>query len=252
MLRFFPLRFERLLTRVPVAVALVAVACFSAIIQGQQNPPAPTATPTPHKAAKPAIAKARSRGATLPTQQPVVPEAPTAPPPPPMPVWPVNERPNPAHVSWDSRGLKIEASNSSLSQILHEVSSDTGATIEGMGTDQRIFGTYGPGSAREVLSRLLDGSGYNVLMIGGEGSVPPKRVLLTLAQPAGSQPQQMVRNPSEEEEEADQPPQPEPPQPQPPQPAPQDAQPSPMRSPFGGIPRIPPPITPRPDPNNPQ
>ena len=35
-----------------------------------------------------------------------------------------------------------------------------------MNVDQRVFGTYGRGPARDVIAQLLDGSGYDVLMIG--------------------------------------------------------------------------------------
>ncbi len=48
------------------------------------------------------------------------------PPPPPMPDWPVNDKPSPASVVWDASGLRINASNSSLQQILNEVSTETG------------------------------------------------------------------------------------------------------------------------------
>ena len=58
---------------------------------------------------------------------------------------------------WDSQGLKIDASNSSLAQILKDVATATGARWQGLEQDQRIFGSYGPGPARDVLTQLLDG-----------------------------------------------------------------------------------------------
>ena len=86
-----------------------------------------------------------------------------------MPNWPVNDKPSPASVVWDATGLRINASNSSLQQILNEVSTDTGTKVEGFGADQRVYGSYGPGQARDVLSQLLQGSGYNVLLAGDLG-----------------------------------------------------------------------------------
>ncbi len=80
----------------------------------------------------------------------------------------------------DSQGLTVTASNSSLAQILKEVSVDTGVKIEGFSSDERIFGTYGPGPAQDVLSQLLDGSNYDVLIVGGLGRGTPQRVVLTL------------------------------------------------------------------------
>ncbi|MGA3332746.1 MAG: hypothetical protein ABSC62_01135 [Terracidiphilus sp.] len=102
--------------------------------------------------------------------------APTAPI---APNWPANDRPAGASVVWDRHGLLIVASNSSLAQILKEVSTETGVKVEGMDADERVFGTYGPGPARDVLSRLLDGSAYNVLMIGDQGQGAPLRIVLS-------------------------------------------------------------------------
>ena len=115
---------------------------------------------------------------------PVAPVAPVAPPP---PNWPINDKPVAATVTWDSRGLAIDADNSSLQQILKDVSTDTGAKVEGLDADQRVFGNYGPGPARQVLSQLLDGTGYNVLMFGDQGAGTPREVLLS-AQPTGPAP----------------------------------------------------------------
>ena len=103
-----------------------------------------------------------------------------APPAPKPPNWPANDPPGPASVVWDSHGLAVAATNSSLAQILKEVSVDTGVKIEGFSRDERIFGTYGPGPARDVLSQLLDGTNYDVLMIGDQGQGTPRQVVLTL------------------------------------------------------------------------
>lgn len=102
-----------------------------------------------------------------------------APPPPPMPHWPANDNPNPASVGWDSSGLRINASNSSLQQILNEISTETGTRIEGTVPDQRVYGEYGPGQAREVLSQLLQGSGCNVLLAGDIGKGAPREIVLS-------------------------------------------------------------------------
>jgi hypothetical protein len=157
---------------------------------------------------------------------------------PPLPNWPANERPAEAQVVWDSQGLTIVASNSSLSQILRDIATDTGAKVEGLNQDERVFGTYGPGPAREVISKLLEGSGYNVLMIGGNGSEAPRQIVLSSsghaapapqpAQTTQSPPPSSGDNDADTDESDAQPEQPE--QPQPLQP--------PVRSPFGA-PRTP-------------
>jgi hypothetical protein len=114
----------------------------------------------------------------LKAQAPVAPE-PETPPTPEPPHWPAYEKAADASVTWDSHGLLIAAQNSSLRQILEDVSAATGAKVEGLGADQRIFGAYGPGKARDVLFQLLDGTGYNVLMIGDQGEGTPRQIVLT-------------------------------------------------------------------------
>jgi hypothetical protein len=146
-----------------------------------------------------------------------------------MPLWPANEKPVEAAVTWNGQGLRISAANSSLRQILEDVASATGATVEGIETDQRIFGVYGPGKARDVLTQLLHGTSYNVLMIGEQGEGTPREIVLSLRKHAtvGTA---VAANPSskgDDDDDADD-------QPQPPQ------QPPPMRPGFGPHGRTPP------------
>jgi hypothetical protein len=101
------------------------------------------------------------------------------PPAPEVPHWPVNDTPVKPSVTWDSQGLRIQAANSSLHEILNQVSADTGAKVEGIGTDERVFGEFGPGTARDVVSQLLHGSSYNVLMIGDQGAGTPRQIVLS-------------------------------------------------------------------------
>jgi hypothetical protein len=125
----------------------------------------------------------------------------------------VNEKADPAAVVWDSHGLRIDATNSSLQQILTDVSTETGAKVEGLDNDQRIFGTFGPGTAREVIAQLLEGSGYNFLMIGDQGQGTPRQIVLsarTAANPQAAKP----ATPSDDDEVDEQPQQPQPQQPQ--------------------------------------
>jgi len=76
-------------------------------------------------------------------------------------------------------GLHIVADNSSLSSILKQVSTETGAKVEGLSGDERIFGDYGPGQPREILAQLLVGVNYNVLILGDEALGEPLHVLLS-------------------------------------------------------------------------
>jgi hypothetical protein len=219
-----------------VALSVLALLPVPAILGGKKLPaqtPAPQSTePTLQRnaVAKPAQPRRRAAahsGVASIEPQPA-PDAIIAPAPaPPAPIWPTDQPPNQAKVSWDGRGLEIEASNSSLNEILHQVAADTGVRLEGLNEDrrifdQRIFGTYGPGPAGDVLSKLLDGSGYNVLMIGGGDTGAPVEVVFSASSPASPQTAANNRNRSNpEDDDAAEPPQPETP------PAP------PMKTPFG-------------------
>ena len=55
----------------------------------------------------------------------------------------------------------------------------TGARIEGLNTDERIFGVYGPGDPQKVLAELLDSSNYNVLIAGRRPDGAPREIVLS-------------------------------------------------------------------------
>lgn len=154
------------------------------------------------------------------------------PPQPEQPKWPVNDAPSQPSVTWDSQGLRIQATNSSLSAILNQVETQTGAKVEGMSGDERVFGEFGPGQPRDVLSQLLHGSSYDFLLLGA-GDGPLKVILSTRhATPQGGQQGNQGFNrqmPAEVQQEDESVPEPEP-EPEPP-PAMQ-----PMRAPDQGNP----------------
>jgi hypothetical protein len=166
-------------------MVLAVLAVAGAQAQDAQAPAAQPAAAPLHKAAHAHKHPAAAQAAALPAQAvpaPVQPKAPEA------PHWPANEHPSLASVTWDSQGLRIEATNSSLQQILNDVSAATGAKVEGFASDERIFGAYGPGRARDVLSSLLHGSGYNVIMIGDQGQGAPRQIVLSSRHGQGAPP----------------------------------------------------------------
>lgn len=190
---------------------LLAVPLSSFVYLAAQTAAPSQAPQSVQPAPKPAHVHGRPSAAhTLNTPAQSTPVTP-APPEPEVPKWPVNQKADPASVVWDSHGLRIEATNSSLEQILSDFSADTGAKVEGLDNDQRIFGTFGPGSAREVLAQLLEGSGYNFLMIGDQGQGTPRQIVLSVR--TASNPLQPGKTPSpNDEDEVDE--QPQQPQPQ--------------------------------------
>jgi hypothetical protein len=205
-----PVSLLRLCGRTFAALALLVAAFGGAQTQTPPAAPAARAHKPAHPHKKPAAA------ATPAPAAPVVSAAviPTAPPEPEAPAFPINDKPVQATVTWDSRGLRIDAANSSLEQIMKDVSTATGTKVEGLDTDQRVFGAFGPGPARDVLSQLLHGSGYNVVMIGEQGQGTPRRIVLSSPHPGSATPAATPVHESDEDTEVEE--QPPPQQPGPP------------------------------------
>jgi hypothetical protein len=97
--------------------------------------------------------------------------APVVPPPPAAP-----------HVTYKNGQLTITAENVPLSDVLREVSRKTGAALEvpnGSATEP-VFANIGPGSVREVLVKLLNGTKFNYVMLGSkETSSDLEKIVLT-------------------------------------------------------------------------
>jgi len=197
------------------ARGLALVLLLAAVLGAPRLLVAQTAPSPSTKAHKPVHAKhsvaahkhtpAAKVEAALLTPLPVVPAEPE------LPKWPAKQKPAPATVTWDSQGLRIEADNSSLQQILKDVGTATGAEINGSVADQRVFGAYGPGRVSEVLSQLLQGFGYNVVMVGDQGQGTPRQIVLSSRSGEKQQPTVNVPPAPDEDADADEPqPQPQP------------------------------------------
>jgi hypothetical protein len=91
-----------------------------------------------------------------------------------------------AQVVFTGDTLSIHADNSSLSAILHQVAGKSGMQIEGLSGDERVFGTFGPGAPRDVLADLLNGTAYNLVLLGDLGGGAPRELILTPATRAGA------------------------------------------------------------------
>jgi hypothetical protein len=210
------LRSHSIRARLSLRIAILPVAALLAVpaslaAQAPQGTPATQATAPgkSHPRSKPSPARA-----TVPQEQP-----PADPPAPEPPHWPANDTPAKPTITWDSQGLKIDAANASLHDILNDVSAATGTKVEGFAADERVFGEYGPGEARDVLSQLLHGSGYNVLMIGDQGSGTPRQIVLSARKAGGNNNTAVNNRAPQDMQDEDVPDQPEvddqpPPQPQ--------------------------------------
>lgn len=189
-------------------------------------PPAQSATPAHHPLRH---RRATAKKAATDPVQPTTPPAPVAPP---QPKWPANTPPAAPSVTFNNQGLHIVAENATLSSILNQVSTETGAKVEGLSGDERVFGDYGPGLPREVLADLLSGVNYNVLIVGDEAEGLPLHVLLSPRRAGMPNGQPNARPQPQDQDEDFQAPEP--------QEAPQFFQPQrPPNEPFNGRPVTP-------------
>ena len=138
----------------PIRFAAVASFALSASL-GAQSPQAAPHAPT-------------QVSSTLPVTPPTTPSP---------PLTPSQRPPSRAQITYTGGTLSVSANNSSLNQILRQISSDTGMKIIGGVTDERVFGQYGPATPDQVLSALLDGTGSNMLIVHRDGDAPAELVL---------------------------------------------------------------------------
>lgn len=95
---------------------------------------------------------------------------------------PLEQMPSvPPQVSYTSGKLTIVAHNSTLSDILRAVHTQTGAELEiPSNASERVVATLGPGPARDVLATLLNGTHFNYVMLGSPADPTSiERVVLT-------------------------------------------------------------------------
>src|ERR1700738_1320356 len=160
--------------------------------------PVPTHKVAQHRKASPAHTPTIA-AVTAPAPAPPAPEAPK---------WPLNDPPGPPSIRWDSQGLHVAPPNSSLRQILDDVATTTGAKVEGLGPDERVFGDYGPGPARDVISQILHGPSSQALILGDQGQGTPREIILSQRSKGGAQPGQANRA-GAADDDVDQPPEPD-------------------------------------------
>ncbi len=118
---------------------------------------------------------ALGQGSTLPAAQPTAPA--TAVSAPAVAATPKQDAAKRAQVTWMGGQLTISAENSSINQILREVSRVTGMKVTGGVADERVYGSYGPGTPEEVLERLLAGMGTNMQLKESAENAPLELVL---------------------------------------------------------------------------
>lgn len=111
---------------------------------------------------------------------------------PPMPRGPLQPVPLdqlpavPPQVSYQNGALTIVAENSTLGDILREVHKKTGASIDVPGNPmERVATNLGPGPARDVLAKLLNGTSFNYVMVGSPADPAVLSSIALTSRPSG-------------------------------------------------------------------
>ena len=82
-----------------------------------------------------------------------------------------------AEIALSNGLLTVTANNSSLNQILYDISHQTGMKITGGVVDERVFGHYGPARPGVIIGMLLDGTGSNMMLVSTPGHDPTELIL---------------------------------------------------------------------------
>jgi hypothetical protein len=123
-----------------------------------------------------------------PAQPAVSPQPQTAPPAATLPPSMLQEPAREATIQFAGDSLSIHADNSSLLSILHQFAVKSGMRLEGLDGDERVFGTFGPGAPRDVLADLLNGTAYNMVMVGDLSNGAPRELILSSSTRSGGAP----------------------------------------------------------------
>jgi hypothetical protein len=142
----------------PIRFFVAASFTFAALLPAQSTP-APQVKPTG------GVQVESSLPATPPTTTPE------------YPLTPSQQPPKRAQVTYANNILAISADNSSLNQILRQISSDAGVKITGGVVDERVFGQYGPAPLAQILAELLDGTSSNMLFTHPDGATSSELIL---------------------------------------------------------------------------
>jgi len=140
------------------------------------------------QARKPRKAKAKPKVAQT---QP----APTPAPVPPPPLTPEQGPSSPPEVSFQGGQLTILARNSTMVDVLNGVKQRTGAAVEMPPvSSERVVGQFGPGTPREVMAQLLNGSHYDYVLVGSPADPRVLKKVVLIARANG--PEQAQAQPS--------------------------------------------------------
>jgi len=172
------LRLEKSLGWVVLAAGLIMPMASASAQAPAPQATTPQATTSP-RTSLPATAPPPNAHAPHKKAAPVAEVPPTPPAPPPTLE---QSTPTSPRVSFQNGLLTIDATNSTLSQVLRAVQSRTGASIDipGGAGSERVVAQLGPGLPRDVLNTLLNGSKFDYVILGVTGNPGAvEKVILT-------------------------------------------------------------------------
>ena len=143
-----------------------------------------------HKSHKPKASKPAVQPQPAPVQQQAAP----APEPPPTPE---HGPASPPEVTFRNGQLTIVARNSTLGDVLNQVRSRTGASIDmpASPSSDRVVGQFGPGAPRDVMAQLLNGSHFDYVMVGSPSDPSGLKKIVLTAKMNGPLPTPQPNNP---------------------------------------------------------
>ncbi len=120
--------------------------------------------------------------------------------------------PVPPQVTYQNGQLTIDAQNATLSQVLHSVQTQTGASVDipsGAG-GERVVATLGPGKPKDVLSSLLNGSKFDYVLLGVANNPGAVQKVILLARTSSANPNAAQLNMRPPQQQAIEPPEEDP------------------------------------------
>jgi hypothetical protein len=109
-----------------------------------------------------------------------------APVPPPPPLTPEQGPSYPPEVSFQAGQLTIVARNSTMVDVLTAVKQRTGAAVDmPASSSERVVGRFGPGTPRDVMAQLLNGSHYDYVLVGSPADPGALRKVVLMARVNG-------------------------------------------------------------------
>ncbi len=165
--------------------SFAVVVLLSSLAPGQvgvSNSPGlpPSVTIPAHRATSHPAKQGKSNPSPPPPTSPQITTTTTLPAP--TPLRPSQLPAVPPRISYQNGQLTVVAENSTVADILNAIHNATGAQIETAGAPatERVAAKIGPGSVRDVLLSVLQGSRYDYILVGSANNPDQiERVILT-------------------------------------------------------------------------